>query len=106
MFKSILPFALLLAGVHAAPAQADMPRDVRVTYGDLNLASKSGTRELDRRISRAIDEVCSFAAAEPGRTAALAEKQCRARKQGEVATQREAALASARTPVNVAASAY
>lgn len=54
--------ASLLAGslgvVHAAPAQA-LPQVV-VSYGDLDLSSSDGVRELYKRISAAATEVCPY----------------------------------------------
>jgi UrcA family protein len=54
--------ASLLAGslgvAHAAPAQ-DLPRVV-VSYGDLDLSSGDGVRELYKRISAAASEVCPY----------------------------------------------
>ena len=55
--------ASLLAGslgvAHAAPAQ-DLPRVV-VSYGDLDLSSSEGVRELYKRIASAAREVCPYA---------------------------------------------
>jgi len=53
----------LLAGslgvAHAAPAQ-DLPQVV-VSYGDLDLSSGDGVRELYNRIASAAREVCPYA---------------------------------------------
>jgi len=53
----------LLAGslgvAHAAPAQ-DAPQVV-VSYGDLDLSSSEGARELYKRIAFAAGEVCPYA---------------------------------------------
>jgi|KBSMisStandDraft_5_1062788.scaffolds.fasta_scaffold1087212_1 UrcA family protein len=53
----------LLAGslgvAQAAPAPQDVPRVV-VPYGDLDLSSGEGVRELYKRISAAAREVCPY----------------------------------------------
>jgi UrcA family protein len=54
--------ACLLAGslgvAQAAPVQ-DLPQVV-VSYGDLDLSSSDGVRELYKRISKAASEVCPY----------------------------------------------
>jgi UrcA family protein len=55
--------ACLLAGAlgvaHAAAPAAGVPQ-VAVPYGDLNLASEDGARELYQRIAKAADQVCPY----------------------------------------------
>ncbi|MEO6387383.1 MAG: UrcA family protein [Croceibacterium sp.] len=61
--KSNLPaiaFALaaLASTVPSAAFAQDEPRTERVIYSDLNLASDSGIKVLDRRLDRAVRIVC------------------------------------------------
>jgi UrcA family protein len=49
----------LAAAVLAAPAvAADEAPSVSVRYGDLDLTSEAGQRQLDHRLERAVREVC------------------------------------------------
>jgi len=51
----------LAAAVLAAPvAAADEAPSVGVRYGDLDLTSEEGQRQLDRRLERAAREVCGL----------------------------------------------
>jgi UrcA family protein len=51
----------LAAAVLAAPAMAaDEAPSVGVRYGDLDLTSESGQRQLDLRLERAAREVCGL----------------------------------------------
>lgn len=59
MLKLVIPALLLSAGL-SLPAQAqDVTRAVPVAYGDLNLRSAEGIDRLNRRLNKAIQNVCS-----------------------------------------------
>jgi UrcA family protein len=49
-----------LAGAAMSPAFAktDAPRTAEVSYNDLDLATAAGQRTLDKRIEKAVREVC------------------------------------------------
>lgn len=94
----IIPTLLLLAGLPAiasaqyAPAEA--PRDVHVTYHDLDLHSAAGIAVLDRRLSRAVSRVCPDDASTDV-ASRLAAARCRTAKRADIMAQREVALARA-----------
>jgi UrcA family protein len=98
MMKTLIPLTLLLAAASPAAAQPDpvSHASLHIGYSDLNLATQSGTKALDRRIARAIDTLCpeplSRSLAE-----AVAVKTCRATAEASVARQREQALAGAKS---------
>lgn len=63
---TILAAAVLVAGVlnlgiAAAPAVAQAPAGIAVSYADLNLASQAGRASLDARIAGAAARLCGFA---------------------------------------------
>lgn len=58
MTMQSLALALAAAFVAAPAAAADEPPVVRVHYGDLDLTSSAGQRQLDLRLERAAREVC------------------------------------------------
>ena len=63
---TILAAAVLVAGalnfgIAAAPALAQLPAGIAVSYADLNLASQSGRAALDARIAGAAERLCGFA---------------------------------------------
>lgn len=94
MLKLLIPAVLLSAVLPAAALAQETRADVHVAYRDLNLQSPSGVLELDRRIERAIAEVCSDFAG-PAMARKRAVSRCRAAKLDEVADQRAAALENA-----------
>lgn len=73
--------ACLAAAGGALPARAALPEQassVRVAYGDLNLATPEGSRELYARIASAAREVCG--PVDPGNLESLAAaNDCKAR---------------------------
>ena len=54
-----LPFALLATPVFAEPIQAE---SLTVSFADLDLSSAAGQRTFDRRLGRAVVELCGQAA--------------------------------------------
>ncbi|MFS0738713.1 UrcA family protein [Sphingomonas sp. 1P06PA] len=78
----------------AVPAQA-APRQMTVSFADLDLASSAGAAELDKRIGRAARAVC--AVSDPGAAAAAAQSRCRNAALVAAAPQMETALANARS---------
>lgn len=48
----------IMATAAPAMAESDQTRGMVVQYDDLNLASKKGQKELERRIDRAAREIC------------------------------------------------
>ena len=92
MLKLMIPALLLSAFVpNVAVAQENGHAAVHVAYRDLDLRSPAGVKQLDRRIQRAIAEVCpDFRMTELARQR-LVEK-CRAEKWAAVADQRATVL--------------
>ena len=98
-------FPALVLALLATPALAAPPAPATsiVRTADLDLASKSGQRALDRRISIAVAEVCG--------TASVADlagqnevRRCRVATRQHVAGNRDAMLASAAArPIEIAA---
>lgn len=103
MLKLLIPAVLLSAVLPAAALAQETQADIHVAYRDLNLQSPIGVKVLDRRIARAIAEVCpDFAGFDLARKRATS--RCRAAKQAEVADQRAAVLEkAARRNVDLAA---
>jgi UrcA family protein len=80
MIRSILISALLSTAVvgAAVPCFAQEETTVSVKFADLNLSSKDGAAALERRIARAVDEVCG--PADPRDLAVyLEESKCQAK---------------------------
>lgn len=62
MFIKPATIALAAAALTLAPAAGakDEPRTSGIAYGDLDLSTKEGVAELDRRIEAAAREVCGM----------------------------------------------
>ena len=98
-------FPALVLALLATPAMAEpvAPATSIVRTADLDLASKSGQRTLDRRLSIAIADVCG--------TASVADlagqnevRRCRVATRQHVESDRDAVLASASArPIEIAA---
>ena len=87
---AVLPFVALLV---AAPAAAESV-SVRVSYAGLDLNSKAGVAEFDRRIAHAVMEVC----AESDRTLVLNEyRRCTRSARASALTQKDTVIALARS---------
>lgn len=84
--------AVTLSG--SAIAQQSLP-DVRVAYGDLDLASPDGVATLDHRLNAAIHAACPDYSNAADLTAIRAARTCRAAKGQEIASARDLALAGA-----------
>lgn len=100
MFKTIPAFAALLAAtalVVPTVSQAAQPNSVRVSYADLNLASRAGATILEKRIESAARIVCVI---EDSRELALAEETrlCRSEAVSGAQPAFNAAIAAARNP--------
>ena len=95
--RHLIPIALISTLV-AVPAdasyRADSPPRATVSYGDLNLGSKSGVAALDHRIARAVRQVCGGRFAQTLREQRNAE-QCADETMLIVKPQRERAIAFA-----------
>ena len=98
----LLLLASTVLPVLPAPALAqEATPDVRVTHGDLNLASRQGIAQLDHRLDQAIDRVCSALSRDTlNRRAAI--DTCRQAKRRDVQPQRAQALAASRSGPRVA----
>jgi UrcA family protein len=97
MLKNFLQAVALAAAVIAsvpAIAAEEVPSQVRVYYGDLDLSRQAGIQTLDRRLQRAVKEVCPSdnGVREMARLRTIA--LCRAAKQAEIAPLRQSALAA------------
>ena len=92
---SILAAAALVAGLNialaAAPAIAQAPAGIAVSFADLNLASVAGRDILDRRIAGAAEQLCGQARAVELSWAAAVET-CRAETIALTQPQRNAAV--------------
>jgi UrcA family protein len=60
MIRSIIISAFLSSSIVslAAPCMAQEESSVSVSFADLNLGSKDGAATLERRVARAVNEVC------------------------------------------------
>jgi len=93
MLKVMIPALLLSVFVpNVAAAQEGGHAAVHVAYRDLDLRSPAGVKQLDRRIERAIAEVCPDSG-ETDLARKLAISACRAVKRAGVAEQRAKVLA-------------
>jgi len=100
MSKFTLPTLLATAllatiGLPAPVSAQEAVPDVHVAWRDLDLGNPAGVAELDRRIDRAIKEVCPDHWASDFRRRNKIAK-CHATKRAQVESQRAAAIAAAR----------
>ena len=96
MLKIVPPLIVLATAFQTVPLQArTISASARIAYGDLNLASKAGQQTLDRRIGRAIDQVCGIAVGTEKLFLNQTEAECRNAKQAEIVPLREAAIRQA-----------
>lgn len=104
MLKTLIPLPLLLATL-AAPAQAQPQESthiVHVSYADLDLSRPSDRKALDRRLGRALDQVCGTV--RPGFINPAPESlRCRAEARRAVAAARAQAVAQRATAVRISA---
>ncbi len=87
MLKTAI-FAALAAITTVATAAPVLAKDVTVRYGDLDLASAKGQKELSRRVDRAAKVACDFEAENriPSYSAMTCYHQARAKASTQVAT--------------------
>ena len=104
MLKILFPLALLATGLQASPLLAETTPAARVAYGDLNLASEAGVKTFDRRIARAINQVCDSKSGHLAMYANWSENQCRSAQQTQIQPRRDAAIARAQQRTTVFAS--
>jgi len=80
MKTNTITFAIAAAAFTMAPALSAAETEQRttgVTYSDLDLSSEEGVAELDRRIDRAAQQVCSLGEHELGtRVRSREARQC------------------------------
>ena len=93
MFKPLMMTALMVAAVPAFAGDKPVPPTARVTTADLDLATATGRKTLDRRLRVAIDTVCAGADAAP-RTGILSTDRCRQTAAASVRRQRSEVIAS------------
>ena len=104
---SLMIAATTLVPASLAAHQADgasEQQSVRVSFADLNLASPGGRAALDRRLSRAVDQVCGMA--EPANLDQAAPiDRCRKAAQASASSQRQVAISTAqqRSTIQLAA---
>ncbi|GEM_PF-883934 len=107
MMKSLIPLALILspAGIPmlaAAPAQAGQSESVRISYVDLDLSRDADRKVLDRRINRALEQVCG--SVPPGSLNLTPESvRCRVATKRAIAAKREQAVARRTDAVRISA---
>ncbi len=98
-------FPALVLALLATPAFAEPPATATsiVRLADLDLASKAGQHQLDRRLSIAIGEVCGTAS--PSDLVGQNEvRRCRVATRERLASERDQRIAAAsNTPIEVAA---
>ena len=105
--KRIITLAACVAAPFFAPALAqrfEAERVQIVRVADLDLSSKAGVRTLDRRIDRAVREVCGTAS-DADLEGQNWVRNCRTATRERLALERERALASAAKPAQVALAA-
>ncbi len=91
--------APFFAPVLAQPIENDRVEIVRVA--DLDLGSRAGVRALDRRIDRAVREVCG-AASDADLEGQNEVRRCRTATRQRLALERERAIAAVQQPAQVA----
>ncbi|MEO0464859.1 MAG: UrcA family protein [Pseudomonadota bacterium] len=102
MLKTILLAAAAtgLAGAsipaNATANETEIQPSMRVGYGDLNLLTKDGQAEFDRRIARAVRKVCRSGGSIRGVGDRLASRACMKATSQSVAPQKLAVLEAAR----------
>lgn len=93
--KTIISMTMMLAAL-ATPglsiAQETLP-DVRVSYADLDLRTAAGGKALDRRLAKAVKQVCPNADGSADLMRKAVVRRCLAAKSAEVAQQRTRLLA-------------
>ncbi len=104
MNKIVLISTALLAASFALPSHAQGPTVERsriVSYADLDLSREADVRKLDRRIDRAVKQVCGTASDVDleGRNAG---RRCRVLPGARFSAERGRAIASAAQPTQVA----
>lgn len=107
MKRIVIIAAALIAVPFAAPAPAQEPLGQRtqvVSYADLDLARDADVRKLDRRIGRAIKDVCGTAS-DVDLEGKNEVRRCRVLTSESLAAERGRALAAAGQPTQVAIAA-
>jgi len=93
MLKLMIPALLLAAFIpNAALAEQERHVAIHIAYHDLDLRNPAGVKQLDRRIERAVAEVCPDSN-ETDLARKLAVVRCRDEKRADVAGQRARVLA-------------
>lgn len=103
MKTALIPLALILspAAIPLAKAQTEASA-VHVSYADLDLSRAAGRAALDRRLAKALDQVCP--AERPGLlTQAPEALRCQAATRQQIAEARQQALASRGSVVRISA---
>jgi UrcA family protein len=94
MLKYLIPAVLMTAFLPGAVTAQETTTTVHVAYRDLDLRSAPGVHLFDRRIAKAIEQVCPEDVAS-SLSLKLLVARCRKAALAGVASQREAVLASA-----------
>lgn len=95
-FATITLAAFAFTAALAAPVSAAAPASAKVAYGDLNLSSEKGRAILDRRIERAVANVCGGAARDLDTKAAI--RACKTTAMKSAAKSRDLAVAAYANP--------
>ena len=104
MLKTLIPLALILspALIPLAAKAQDRTQIARVSYADLDLSRPADRKALDRRLARALDQVCG--SVRPGFLNPAPESlRCQAEARRAVATAREQAVGRGAAPVRISA---
>lgn len=104
MMKSLIPLSLLLfpLAAQAQPLPQERTQVVRVGYADLDLSRAAGRTALDRRLARALDQICPVE--RPGYLTGSPEAlRCQALARQQIANARQQALAQRGGTVRISA---
>ena len=100
MITLLASLSLLAAVPATAQDPVAAPASVSVGYADLNLQTAAGQAELDRRIARAVNEVCPTPDLRVLHRVAASDA-CRETAGASAAKQRQQALASATQVIRI-----
>jgi len=106
MIRSLLISAVLSSAfaIVAAPAMAqEETTSVAVSYADLNLQTHAGVAALERRITRAVDEVCGSGENSLDLNDWFGAKKCRTEALRDAHDKMSLAIAAASAPTHLAA---
>jgi len=104
MMKTLIPLALILSPAFVPLTAQAQPADasVRIAYADLDLSREADRATLDRRIDRALEQVCPAERA-GYLTPSPEARRCQAIARQQIAEARQQALAQRTGAVRISA---